>query len=74
MSISGRKHTVKHEQAALAAATKDNWYAYDGMQRQNLVEGSTNATAADNANVNASQGRQLTYDKNGNVASDTAWG
>ncbi len=74
VSISGTQHTIKHEQAALAAATKDNWYAYDGMQRQTLVEGSTNATAADNTNVNASQGRQLTYDKNGNVASDTAWG
>ncbi|MFZ6876633.1 hypothetical protein ACO0LF_31770, partial [Undibacterium sp. Di27W] len=56
------------------ASVHNNSYAYDNMQRQTLVEGSSNNNAADQNNLTSTQGHLLTYDKNGNVASDTAWG
>lgn len=72
VSISGSSHTVSHETVQTNAIVHNNSYAYDSMQRQTLVEGTS--TTADQSSLTASQGHLLTYDKNGNVASDTAWG
>ncbi|MFZ6760926.1 hypothetical protein ACO0K9_27285, partial [Undibacterium sp. Ji50W] len=74
VSISGSMHTVSHETVASTSFVHNNNYAYDSMQRQILVEGANNNSAADANNVNSTQGHLLTYDKNGNVASDTSWG
>ncbi|BBB62226.1 hypothetical protein UNDKW_3953 [Undibacterium sp. KW1] len=72
VSISGSTHTVSHETVQINAAVHNNSYAYDSMQRQTLVEGTS--STADQGSLNSTQGHLLTYDKNGNVASDTAWG
>ncbi|MFZ6768536.1 hypothetical protein ACO0LM_15870 [Undibacterium sp. Di26W] len=74
VSISGSMHTVSHETVASTSFVHNNNYAYDSMQRQILVEGANNNNAADANNVNSTQGHLLTYDKNGNVTSDTSWG
>jgi len=46
----------------------DRWFKYDEMNRQTLVDGLANGS------INAAQGHQLTYDKNGNRATDKFYG
>ncbi|WP_005034643.1 Ig-like domain repeat protein [Holophaga foetida] len=50
------------------------YFAYDEMNRQILADGAKNNDAGDIANITASQGHILEYDKNGNRTSDTYWG
>ncbi|WP_005034730.1 Ig-like domain repeat protein [Holophaga foetida] len=50
------------------------YFAYDEMNRQILADGAKNNDADDIANITASQGHILEYDKNGNRTSDTYWG
>ncbi|MGN8064570.1 LysM peptidoglycan-binding domain-containing protein [Ralstonia sp. 22111] len=57
-----------------AAHTQDQWFAYDAMNRQILVDGAVNGNAGDLNNITAGQGHILSYDKNGNRVSDESWG
>lgn len=50
------------------------YFAYDSMNRQILVDGAVNNNAQDQANLTADQGHILTYDLNGNRTSDTYFG
>ncbi|QCX49369.1 LysM peptidoglycan-binding domain-containing protein [Ralstonia pseudosolanacearum] len=56
------------------AHAQDQWFAYDAMNRQILVDGAANGNAGDLSNLTASQGHILSYDKNGNRISDESWG
>ncbi|MFZ6876657.1 hypothetical protein ACO0LF_31895, partial [Undibacterium sp. Di27W] len=56
VSISGSTHTVSHETVQSNASVHNNSYAYDNMQRQTLVEGSSNNNAADQNNLTSTQG------------------
>jgi YD repeat-containing protein len=55
-------------------STQTQWFAYDSMNRQILVDGAVNGNAQDQANLTADQGHILTYDLNGNRTSDTHFG
>jgi LysM repeat protein len=44
------------------------------MNRQILVDGAWNHDATNAGNINANQGHRVTYDRNGNRASDSYWG
>lgn len=54
--------------------TQTQYFAYDAMNRQILVDGAVNNNANDQANLTADQGHILTYDLNGNRTSDTYFG
>ncbi|HEV7318820.1 MAG TPA: DUF3990 domain-containing protein [Ensifer sp.] len=54
--------------------TQTQYFAYDEMNRQILVDGAVNNNANDQANLTADQGHILTYDLNGNRTSDTYFG
>ncbi|WP_197334563.1 LysM peptidoglycan-binding domain-containing protein [Ralstonia syzygii] len=56
------------------AHTQEQWFAYDAMNRQVLVDGAANGNAGDLSNLTAGQGHILSYDKNGNRVSDESWG
>ncbi|AXW18982.1 hypothetical protein CJO85_07415 [Ralstonia solanacearum] len=56
------------------AHAQDQWFAYDAMNRQVLVDGAVNGNAGDLSNLTAGQGHILSYDKNGNRVSDESWG
>ncbi|MHA6823018.1 LysM peptidoglycan-binding domain-containing protein [Ralstonia pseudosolanacearum] len=56
------------------AHAQDQWFAYDAMNRQILVDGAVNGNAGDLSNLTASQGHILSYDRNGNRISDESWG
>ncbi|WP_459204014.1 DNA/RNA non-specific endonuclease [Ralstonia pseudosolanacearum] len=56
------------------AHAQDQWFAYDAMNRQILVDGAANGNAGDLSNLTAGQGHILSYDKNGNRVSDESWG
>ncbi|MFV8603981.1 LysM peptidoglycan-binding domain-containing protein [Ralstonia pseudosolanacearum] len=56
------------------AHTQDQWFAYDAMNRQVLVDGAANGNAGDLSNLTAGQGHILSYDKNGNRVSDESRG
>jgi YD repeat-containing protein len=60
--------------AAGSRTSQTQWFAYDAMNRQILVDGAVNGNAQDQANLTADQGHILTYDKNGNRTSDTKFG
>ncbi|WP_255509262.1 hypothetical protein [Acidovorax sp. ACV01] len=48
-------------------STQTQWFAYDSMNRQILVDGAVNGNAQDQANLTADQGHILTYDLNGRL-------
>ncbi|MGD7134360.1 hypothetical protein ACQCSP_22620, partial [Ralstonia pseudosolanacearum] len=54
--------------------TQDQWFAYDAMNRQILVDGAVNGNAGDLSNLTTGQGHILSYDKNGNRVADESWG
>ncbi len=54
--------------------SQSQYFAYDEMNRQVLVDGAVNNNAQDQANLTADQGHILTYDLNGNRLSDTHFG
>ncbi|WP_155520906.1 LysM peptidoglycan-binding domain-containing protein [Ralstonia solanacearum] len=56
------------------AHAQDQWFAYDAMNRQILVDGAVNGNAGDLSNLTAGQGHILSYDRNGNRISDESWG
>lgn len=56
------------------AHAQDQWFAYDAMNRQVLVDGAANGNAGDLSNLTAGQGHILSYDKNGNRVADESWG
>ena len=68
------KQIGSHTVYDATAHTQDQWFAYDAMNRQILVDGAANGNAADLSNITAGQGHILSYDKNGNRISDESWG
>ncbi|MGC3998578.1 MAG: LysM peptidoglycan-binding domain-containing protein [Anaeromyxobacter sp.] len=56
------------------ASTKNQFFAFDAMNRQILVDGAVNGDAGDLANITKDQGHILAYDKNGNRIKDVSWG
>ncbi|MFL6676160.1 MAG: transglycosylase SLT domain-containing protein [Massilia sp.] len=74
LPIDGKTLTVARGIATRGASTRDQWYAYDSMNRQVMIEGAANRDAADANNLAEMQGQLATYDKNGNITSTTYQG
>ncbi|MET3448207.1 LysM peptidoglycan-binding domain-containing protein [Ralstonia sp. 1138] len=63
-----------HTVYATTAHVQDQWFAYDGMNRQIMVDGAVDGNAQNLANIVPGQGHLLGYDKNGNRIEDQSWG
>lgn len=63
-----------HTVYATTAHVQDQWFAYDGMNRQIMVDGAVDGNAQNLANIVPGQGHLLGYDKNGNRTEDQSWG
>jgi YD repeat-containing protein len=74
VTIDGAATTVTHDVIGVTASAQSLWYAYDGMQRQVLVDGAVDGNVNNVNNVTSAQGHVITYDKDGNRISDTSWG
>lgn len=58
-----------------ARHTQEQYFAYDNMNRQILVDGAVSSDVSNvNGNLNYDQGHILSYDLNGNRLSDTHYG
>lgn len=66
------RNQISTEQGSRTSQTQ--YFAYDSMNRQILVDGAVNNNANDQANLTADQGHILSYDLNGNRLSDTHFG
>ncbi|CAM3671187.1 hypothetical protein [Polaromonas hydrogenivorans] len=72
--FSALRNTISSGAPASTGASRysqTQWYAYDRMNRQVLVDGALNGDASDLANLTADQGHLLDYDLSGQRTGDT---